>query len=605
MGRRNKNNVKSEQTPQQKDFFLDDEILGKAYDHRLMKRLLKFTKPYRPQLLICVLISLLLSLTGLYRPYLSKMAIDNYISPRNMNGFVSIIILFICLIITEITLRFVYSYISGEVGQNVMFDLRIRLYNHIMKLSIDFFDHNPIGRLITRLSSDVEVLNTMLSSSIIEIIGDIFVLTGTIIVMLFLNWRLACISFLVMPFIFLASWMFKNRSRQAYRKERSTMARINAFLQEHVTGMGTVQAFNAQERTFDKFTIINQDHFSAVMNTLYTHAIFKPTVGLISSVSTALIIWYGGGEVIQKTLTIGLLVAFIEYVHRFFGPLQDLADQYNTMQNAMASSERLFNLLDTENTIPDPTEPKDLPERSLDIEFRDVWFSYSGDDNWILKGISFHVPAGNTFAIVGHTGAGKTTIISLILRFYDPQRGQILVGGIDIRNIDKSNLRKRMSLVLQDVFLFATDLTENIRLNNPKIDDEQVQISASHVRANEFISKLENGYKTEVGERGCKLSSGQRQLIAFARALAYQPDILILDEATSNVDTETETLIQEALDILMQNRTALIIAHRLSTIKKVNKIILLHKGTIREQGTHFELIEKDGLYSKLYKLQYQ
>jgi ATP-binding cassette subfamily B protein/subfamily B ATP-binding cassette protein MsbA len=511
------------------------------------------------------------------------------------------------LIIVILTLSFTFSVLQINMmeltSQRVMYDIRMQVLRHIQRLSLSFFDKNPVGRLVTRATNDVEVLHEMFTSIVIMLLRDMFILVGVIILLLKLNWRLALVSFAVLPFMAWATVAFSVRIRDAFRQVRIKVARINASLQENISGMRVTQIFRREAESYRRFAVINHENFLAAMRQIRVFAMFMPLMELASSVAIALVIWYGGGKVIQSTLSLGTLVAFLQYVQMFFRPIRNLAEQYSTMQQAMASSERIFLLLDNEDFIPDPAEPRVPEEVRGRIVFDGVWFSYDGEEQ-VLRDVSFTVEPGQTVAIVGATGAGKTSIISLLERFYDIQRGTITLDGVDIRDMDKKFLRSNVGLVMQDVFVFAGDIKGNIRLGSDSISDAELQEMARHVNADRFIERLPAKYDEEVHERGSTLSTGQRQLLAFARALAFDPKILILDEATSNIDTETEQLIQDALVKLMEGRTSIVIAHRLSTIQHADMILVMHRGRIRETGTHQELLGERGYYYRLYQLQY-
>lgn len=510
-------------------------------------------------------------------------------------------------IIVLLVLTFVFTLLQVNMmevtSQRVMYDIRMKVLRHIQTLSLSFFDKNPVGRLVTRATNDIAVLHEMFTSIVVTILHDMFVLLGVVVVMLRLNWRLALVSFVVLPITAWITVIFSVRIRDAFREVRVKVARINASLQESISGMRVTQIFRREPESYRRFAGINHENFLASMRQLKVFAMFMPVMELASSLAIALVIWYGGGKVVQATLSLGTLVAFLSYVQMFFRPLRNLAQQYGTMQQAMASSERIFLLLDNEESIPDPQEPRETGEVRGRIAFEDVWFAYT-DEEWVLRDVSFTVEPGETVAIVGATGAGKTSIISLIERFYDIQKGRITLDGADIRELSKSFLRSNVGLVMQDVFVFAGDIKGNIRLGNESISDVELRRVATHVNADRFIDRLPDGFDEEVRERGVTLSTGQRQLLAFARALAFDPRILILDEATSNIDTETEHLIQDALLRLMEGRTSIVIAHRLSTIQHADKILVMHRGKIREVGSHQELLARRGYYYKLYRLQY-
>jgi ABC-type multidrug transport system fused ATPase/permease subunit len=488
-------------------------------------------------------------------------------------------------------------------SQKVMHDIRMKVLRHLQKLSLSFFDKNPVGRLVTRATNDIAVLHEMFTSIVITILHDMFILIGVIIVLLRLNWRLALVSFIVLPITAWITAAFSVRIRDAFREVRVKIARINASLNESISGMRVTQIFRRETESFRRFAGINHENFLAAMKQLRVFAMFMPLMELASSVAIGLVIWYGGGKVVQATVSLGTLVAFLSYVQMFFRPLRNLAQQYGTMQQAMASSERIFMLLDDEDVVPEPDEPKRPDDVRGRITFENVWFGYV-EDEWVLRDVSFTVEPGETVAIVGATGAGKTSIISLLERFYDIQKGRITLDGVDIRDMEKSYLRSHLGLVMQDVFVFAGNIKGNIRLGKESISDAEVKRVAEYVNADRFIDKLPDGYDEEVHERGVTLSTGQRQLLSFARALAFDPRILILDEATSNIDTETEHLIQGALVRLMEGRTSIVIAHRLSTIQHADKILVMHRGKIREAGNHQELLAKRGYYYRLYQLQY-
>ncbi|MFY9573565.1 MAG: ABC transporter ATP-binding protein, partial [Blastocatellia bacterium] len=493
--------------------------------------------------------------------------------------------------------------VMQTMGQYIMYDLRKQIFAHLQKLAIQFYDRNPVGRLMTRLTTDVDALNEMFTAGVIAIFGDIAMIFYILIWMFEVNWQLALVSFAILPLLAVLTTWFRLGARSSFREVRVRIARINAFLQEHITGMPVVQLFNREEKEMRKFDHINQAHRKANIDTIFYYAVFYPAVEIIGAVGIGLIIWYGGGQVIRGVATIGTLVAFIQLARSFYEPISDISEKYNILQSAMASSERIFKLLDEPVTIASPEKPVRIGRASGRIEFRNVWFAYK-DEDWILKDVSFTVEPGERVAIVGHTGAGKTTITNLLLRFYDIQRGKILLDGVDIRDLDLEELRANFSIVLQDVFLFSGDIATNIRLGKQEILDPQLREAARQVHADQFIERLPDGYAAELRERGAGLSVGQKQLISFARALAFDPRVLILDEATSSIDTETELLIRDAVERLMEGRTSLVIAHRLSTIQSVDKIIVMHKGEIRETGTHQDLLAQRGVYWRLYQLQF-
>jgi len=521
----------------------------------------------------------------------------------DLKGVRFMAMLFLGILILSFLSNFSQVYLIQYTGQKFMFDLRMRLFSHLQTLSVSFFDKNPVGRLVTRVSNDVEVLSEMFSSVLITFFKDIFMLVGIVIILLRLNVRLALVSFTLIPLIVYVTMYFRIKARDAFRSVRLRLAKINVSLQENISGMRVVQMFVREKENYKRFSRINHDYFLANMRQIVIFATFRPLIEIISASAVALIIWYGGGQVIMEAISLGTLVAFLSYVQMFFRPIRDLSEKFNTLQAAMASSERIFLLMDTKNTILEPGEPVELGKIDGKVEFKNVWFSY--DTEYVLRDVTFEVRPGESVAIVGATGAGKTSIINLLERFYEVKKGTILIDGVDIRKMRKSDLRSNIGLVMQDVFLFAGDIQGNVRLGNSSISDEKVRRATEYANASGFIKKLDGGYSAEVKERGVTLSAGQRQLLSFARALAFDPSILVLDEATSNIDTETEVLIQDALQRLMKGRTSIIIAHRLSTIQRVNRIIVLHKGEIVEEGTHQELLKKRGIYYRLYQLQYK
>jgi len=586
------------------NYYQEEEILGKAYDSRLMKRLLRYLKPYKFSAVTGLLFLIISSFCELIGPILIKIGIDRYITNKDYLGLKNIALLYIGFITAGFLFGFFHNYIMEMVGQKIMYDMRKQMFTRLQSYSVSFFDKNPVGRLMTRLTNDVDTLNEMFTSGVITIFNDVFVILGIIVILVSLNVKLALITFSVLPLLFYATFLFRKKVRETYRQIRVRIARINAFLQENITGMKIVQLFNREKRNFREFDKLNKDHMNAFLKTIFYYSLFFPGVEIISSLAIALIIWYGGSHVIQGTLTFGALIAFIQYAQRFYRPIQDLSEKYNIMQSAMASSERIFKLLDEEKIIPESDKPVEMNRKCCSIEFRNVWFAYN-DKDYVLKDISFSVKQGEKIAIVGATGAGKTTIINLLCRFYDVTKGEICIDDINIREFSKESLRKNIGIVLQDVFLFSGTIRDNISLGNTGIPEKKIIASCTEVNADKFISHMPQQYDEEIMERGDNLSTGQKQLIAFARALSYDPQILVLDEATSNIDTETEILIQQALKTLMEGRTSIIIAHRLSTIQNADHIIVMHKGEIRERGTHQQLLKKRGLYYKLYELQYK
>jgi ATP-binding cassette, subfamily B, multidrug efflux pump len=679
----------------------EEEALGKAFDIKLMKRLLKYTRPYWGMLVICIILLTLITGADLARPYLIKMAIDNHISAfdapmavynkepeypsveykdryyvresllakgqktierhqlvkvdkdyylingvfdknaasdliavkegenyiissssnnfygellskseyeafreQDKAGIKSISIIFLLTILGSFILNYIQVYILNYTGQKIIYNMRQELFTHLQKLSLSFFDRNPVGRLVTRVTNDMENLNEMYTAVLVNLFKDVLMLCGIVVIMLQMNTQVALVSFLIIPLIIVAASIFRIKARNAYRQTRVKLAKINATLSESISGMRTIQIFNREHYNYKEFEDINMEHREASMRELFVFAVFRPSMDLIYSLALSLLIWYGGARMLSGTLSFGVLFAFINYIEQFFQPINDLTEKFNILQSAMASSERIFLLLDEKETINNPSVPDTLGRIKGDIEFKNVWFAYEGE-NWVLRDVSFKINAGETAAFVGATGAGKTSIISLISRLYDIQKGEILIDGKNIKNIDKYELRSQIGTVLQDVFLFSGDIKSNIRLNEESIDNEAIRRASSFVNADKFIEKLTKGYDEEVKERGATFSAGQRQLLAFARALAFDPSVLVLDEATSNIDTETEILIQDAINKVIKDRTTIVIAHRLSTIQHASNIIVLHKGKVREMGTHQELLDKKHMYYDLYLLQYK
>jgi ATP-binding cassette subfamily B protein len=586
------------------DYKSEDEVLGKAYDARLMKRLLKYIKPYKKYVLFAILLNMVVAILGPIRPYLTKIAVDDHINNSNYNGLLIISILLFASLLLQSVIQYFLTYYTQYLGQKTIFDLRMQIFRHIQNLALKFFDKTPIGRLVTRTNNDVESLNELFSSGIVMVFSDVFIIIWILAFMFFMDMPLTLVTLSVLPILIYGTFLFRRKVRDSYRDVRLHLARLNSYMQEHITGMNVIQIFNKQKDELNRFSKINSDYRQENIKSIFYYAIFYPGVEFLSSIAIGLIIWYGGGEITQNTLTLGVLFAFIQYTEMFFRPIRDLSEKYNIMQTAMASSERIFKLLDNETFITNPANPKKLTDVKGEIEFKNVWFAYNNED-YILKDITFKINPGETVAIVGATGAGKSSIINILSRFYDINKGSIQVDGIDIRELDKRELRKHISMVLQDVFLFSGTITSNINMSNESITSEKIIEAARTVGADRFISNLPEKYDEIVKERGATLSVGQKQLISFARALAYNPQILILDEATSSVDTETEILIQEAIHKLLVGRTAIVIAHRLSTIQNADNIIVLHKGEIRETGTHQELLAKRGIYYKLYQLQFK
>ncbi|MFC1553589.1 ABC transporter ATP-binding protein [candidate division KSB1 bacterium] len=584
--------------------FIEEDVAGKAYDSRLMKRLLPYILPYKKQIIIAATLLVCTSVFAISGPLLTQYAIDEYVSIGDYNGLLKITVLFIFISGLSFIFQYFHFFLMQMTGQKIMFDMRSRIFTVLQSRSLSFFDRNPIGRLVTRLTTDVDALNEMFASGIVTILGDILLLMGFIGLMLYFNVKLALITLSVIPLLFITAFIFKRKAREGFRNIRKYIARINSFLQENITGMSIVQLFGREKKNFRQFERINADHLRAHLRTIFYFAVFFPSVEILSSFAIVLILWFGGIDIMSGDLTLGKLVAFIMTAQRFYRPIQDLSEKYNILQSAFASSERIFGLLDNTDEIQDDKNPVELTETKGDIEFENVWFAYK-DNDWILKDVTFSVTAGEKVAIVGATGSGKTTMINLLSKFYLINKGSILIDGININRINKHSLRKSIGVVLQDVFIFSGSVRDNITLGNEKITEAELLKAAEDAEVASFIDKLENRFEEEVMERGANFSTGQKQLISFARTLIYNPQILVLDEATSNIDTETELLIQKAINRLMEGRTSIIIAHRLSTIKNVDRIIVMHKGRIRETGTHRELLKSRGIYYKLYQLQYK
>jgi ATP-binding cassette subfamily B protein len=543
-----------------------------------------------------------LQITG---PYLIKLAIDNYITPGQLEGLTYIVVLYGLVILFEFAIRYFQGYYTEYLGQKIMYDMRMEIFSHIQKLPMSYFDKNPVGRVMTRVTTDVQSLNEMLSSGIVTLFGDLFMVLVIMGIMLALNWQLSLVAFSVLVLLAIATFIFRSKVRVTFRLIRTRISNINSFLQEAISGVITTKLFTREKENNDEFAVLNQKYLKEYLRTILYYAVFFPVVILISTTAVALVIWYGGGQVIQNLLTLGTLVAFLQYVEKFFHPISDLSEKFGILQEALAASERIFNLLDLKPAITSPANPVHLKKVKGNIKFEDVWFAYN-DDNYVLKDISFELKTGQSIAFVGATGSGKTSIINLLNRFYDIQKGQIILDGIDLKKFDLQDLRRHIGVVMQDVFLFSGNILENIRLGNKDISLQQVIEASKYVNAHKFITRLPGQYDFEVKERGQILSVGQRQLIAFARALVFNPEVLlVLDEATSSIDSEIEALIQDALSRIMKDRTTIVIAHRLSTIKNVDKIIVLSHGEIVERGTHSELLKAKGIYHKLYKYQYQ
>ena len=653
----------------------EEEVLGKAYDSRLMRRLLGYLRPYRWQVAIALVSIIFKSFADVLGPYLVKVAIDRYLapvsappsglwswlSPQPLHGIAQIATIFFGLLLLSFVLEFLQTYFMQWTGQKVMFDLRSQIFRHLQRMHVAFYDHNPVGRLVTRVTTDVDALNEMFTSGVVSIFEDFFVLAGILGIMLCMNWKLALITFAVLPLIVVATKIFRDKVRDSYRRIRIAIARINSYLQEHVSGMVVLQLFNRERKAYQRFSEINRSHMDAYKDAILAYALYYPVVDFFSAIAIACVIWYGGQDVIRGVVSssisiefhrhplisfhavataasLGVLIAFTQYALRFFRPIMDFSEKYNILQSAMAASERIFKLLDTPVDVVSPAVTK-KPTGPGRIDFDHVWFAYrdieteigkphvgtgtsarpaeqssagslpenstSAAPDWVLRDVTFSIDPGETIAVVGHTGAGKTTLISLLLRFYDVQKGAVRIDGVDVKDMDLVDLRSRFGVVLQDPFLFSGTIGGNIRLGTERIQNEHIQRAAEDVNLADFIRALPKGFDEEVRERGSTLSTGQKQLISFARALAHEPKILILDEATSSVDTETEFKVRDALARMVEGRTSLIIAHRLSTIQRADKIIVMHKGQVREMGTHQELLANRGVYYKLYQLQYK
>lgn len=587
----------------------EEESIGKTYDFRVAKRLLSYIKPYWYIAAVALVLTILVNVLGSLQPRFTQMAVDDFITPKQTDGIWLFALAFFGLFL----FRFVFSYIQeillNTVGQRVMFDLRTQIYTKLQEQEVAYYDKNPVGRVITRITSDVDALNELFTSGVIDVLGDLVIIFAIITQMFWYDWKLALVSLITVPLLFTATNWFRKHARNGFDKVRTRTAKLNAFLQEHISGAQTVQLFNAEEKAQKNFDDINDDYRNANIETIYYYSIFYPMVDFIGTIGVALVIWFAGYQFIsemslaQKALTIGVVIAFVQYSQQLFQPIRDLSDKFNILQAAIVASHRIFLLLDLPVAIKSPDNPKKSGKAIGKIEFQNVWFAYK-DEDWILKDVSFTINSGESVALVGHTGSGKTTVTNLLMRFYDVQKGKILLDGVDIKDWNLHELRENFAVVLQDVFLFSGSLADNIRLGNAEINDAKINWAAQEVHADEFIQKIEGGYDSLVKERGAGLSVGQKQLISFARALAFEPKILILDEATSSIDTETEQLIQQAVNRVMQERTSLVIAHRLSTIQKCDRIMVFHHGELRETGTHQELLNLHGLYWRLYQLQY-
>ena len=588
----------------------EEEALGRAYDARLMRRLLRYLRPYRARVAIAVLVLLTGALVELAGPWLTRIALDQAIPTGDRRLLLLLAAAFATSLLAAFVLQYAQMLITTALGQHVMLDLRRQIFGRLQRLDVAYYDRNPVGRLMTRVTSDVEVLNELFSSGVVTVFGDVFTLVMIVVAMLVMDWRLGLVALAVMPAVFAVAVLFRVRIRRAYRDIRVRLARINAFLQEHISGVSVIHLFGQERNTSRRFREVDDHYLEAHLRSITYYALFFPVIELLSTVALALIIVYGGARVLDGVVTVGVIAAFLQYARRFFRPIQDLSEKYNMLQGAMASSERIFKLLDTPVTIQAGARPP-VPAGRGRIEFRHVWFAYRSKNgahdeewDWVLRDVSFVAEPGERIAIVGHTGAGKTSLASLLLRFYEPQKGDILFDGVSIREVDLHAHRQRISLVLQDVFLFSRDVRYNVRLGRDDLSETAIEQAVARVGAAPFIDRLPRRYEQPVGERGTAISVGERQLLSFARALAFDPLVLVLDEATSSVDSTLEERIEQALDTLMRGRTSLVIAHRLSTVQNADRILVLHHGEVREQGTHGEPLARDGLYTRLYELQF-
>jgi ATP-binding cassette, subfamily B, multidrug efflux pump len=588
----------------------EEDVLGKAYDGRLMRQLLGYLRPYRREVVIAVVAIIGHSCLELVPPYLTKMAIDRFIPARDVSGLGVMAAVYFVVLVASFILEYVQTWTMQATGQRIMFDMRMQMLEHLQRLDLRFYDRNPVGRLMTRVTTDVDVLNDLFTSGVVSVFGDVFTLVGIMVVLAWMDWRLALVAFSVLPLIALITQWFRVNVRETYRAVRMWIARINAYLQERLTGMATVQLYRREQRDFEAFDEIDRQHRDANVRSIFYYAAFYPGIELVSALAASLILWVGGGWVVNGDgVTLGALVAFLQYSQRFFRPISDLSEKFNLLQGAMASSERIFALLDTPVEISSPADARsgaslDAPEPAGTIRFENVTFEYLEGEP-VLRNVSFEVRPGQRVALVGATGSGKTTIVSLLQRFYDVQEGRITIDGVDVRDMDLGALRSLFGLVLQDVYLFSGTIGGNVRLGNTSITDADIRRALDAVHASRFIDRLPEGMNTPVTERGATFSSGQKQLLSFARALAFDPKVLILDEATSSVDTDTELLIRDALKVVMRGRTTIAIAHRLSTIQDMDRILVLHKGELRESGTHQELLAARGIYHRLYQLQFE
>ncbi|HEX8265217.1 MAG TPA: ABC transporter ATP-binding protein [Pyrinomonadaceae bacterium] len=601
--------------------FHEEESIGKTYDWRVTRRLMRYLKPYVYLIIPALFLTLILNVLGSLQPWFTKHAIDDFITPRNLETTwfsvgqlaLSGIYSFVAVFLAVWTFRFASAYFQevllNRVGQYVMYDLRSEIYAKLQKQEVAYYDRYPVGRIITRITSDVDALNELFTSGVIDVLGDLVIIAAIVGLMFWMDWRLALVSLITVPLLFTATNWFRKHARRGFDQVRTRLAKLNAFLQEHISGANTVQLFNAENKALKRFDDINTEYREANIETIYYYSVFYPLVDFIGAIGIAVVIWYGGYEILtaisasQQALTVGTVIAFVQFSNLLFQPIRDLSDKFNVLQAAIVASHRIFQLLDRPVLIESPENPKKSGRARGSIEFQNVWFAYK-DEDWVLKDVSFAVEPGQSIALVGHTGSGKTTVTNLLMRFYDVQKGRILLDGVDVKDWDLESLRQNFAVVLQDVFLFSGTIDNNIRLGDKEINDGTVKWAAEEVHAAEFIERLPEKYNAELKERGAGLSVGQKQLISFARALAFNPAILVLDEATSSIDTETEQLIQQAVNRVMQERTSIVVAHRLSTVQRCDKILVFHHGELRESGTHNQLLQIKGLYWRLYQLQY-